>query len=371
MEKSKFNYKCGEGNHMKKYLTISVLVIALAGLLYLCVSSSATYKITSEEIKLNVDTSQMCYANHIQKSSFIALFEFDSNLYVYIKHQAYPHFASRYEGALSRFEEGKLQIVTHIEGTVIGQHETCVFYWVPADSTRHNVYSYDLVSNTTQYVAQIETDQIASLQMNKSGVLFFPDVKNDKFYRLYNDHVGALDGDEAGYVMNEKRYFVDSGMGTDDVLCIEPDDKNGVSTLDLPYGKKSIIPCSKGLIVHNQGQGQLLYLILPTGEVRELFSHPSLLSNSSFNIHKDIVYLSVERYQYNEETDSTVLIDNDDQSGTFLIDLSDLSVRKISDEFYSALYIFDESGIYAADSEGNIFKLDFDGRIIDTLLFHP
>lgn len=363
----------GDGN-MKKYVFVCVTIIALVGLLCLYLGESANMhhvcKITSEDILLNVDPSQICYANYMQGTSLVELFEYDSNLYVLIKHQAYPHFACQYEGALSLFEKGELKIVTNIEGTVIGQSGTCIFYWVPAESTRYNVYAYDLASNTTQYVAQLETYQIASLQMNESGVLYFSDVINDKAYSLYEDRVIALVDNEAGYVMNENRYLVVSGIGTDDVVCIEPNEQNRVFTLDLPYGKKSIIPCSKGLLVHNQGQGQLLYLILPTGEVRELFSHPSLLSNSSVNIHKDIVYLSVERYQYNANTDSTVLIDNDNHSGTFTIDLSDFSVSKISDCFYGALYIFDESGIYAADSKCNIFKLDFEGRIINTLLYH-
>ena len=60
--------------------------------------------------------------------------------------------------------------------------------------------------------------------------------------------------------------------------------------------------------------------------------------------------------------------ENDEMEGLYRINLLDGNIVKISDLFFDGLYIFDDTGIFACDEYCSIFKLGFDGEVIDTLL---
>ena len=87
-------------------------------------------------------------------------------------------------------------------------------------------------------------------------------------------------------------------------------------------------------------------------------------------MYRDTVYLSVKRYQNGGTygAGGSESIPDDTVSGTYRISLSDCSSEKISDEIYSGLFIFDDSGIFACDENGRVYWLDFDGNVIGTLL---
>lgn len=85
------------------------------------------------------------------------------------------------------------------------------------------------------------------------------------------------------------------------------------------------------------------------------------------NVFEDKLYYYVERYEKYGILGMT-RFENDEIEGTFIINLKDLSVEKVSDKIYNGLYIFDDTGIYACDDKCNIVKLDFDGKMVGTLL---
>ena len=138
----------------------------------------------------------------------------------------------------------------------------------------------------------------------------------------------------------------------------------------IGVGDKSLIPCETGLLVYNQTHENLLYFIDDkTGEVHNLFEIECMSSVSTVNIYENYVFLSFKRYEkWGGFPEKMLEYKNDTVQGTYRIDLNDGSSTKISDEIYDALYIFGEGIIYATDSEGQIFKLDFDGNVTENLL---
>ena len=134
--------------------------------------------------------------------------------------------------------------------------------------------------------------------------------------------------------------------------------------------RRSLIPTDKGILVHNERTHDLLYLIDTEGDVTELFQIECDMSISALTVNATDVFLSVRRLKLGGPfgAGSAVRYPGDTLSGTYRISLEDYSVEKISDEVYNGLYIFNDSGIFACDGDRRIYKLDFDGNVIETLL---
>ncbi len=134
--------------------------------------------------------------------------------------------------------------------------------------------------------------------------------------------------------------------------------------------RRSLIPIDNGILVHNERTHDLLYLIDEGGHVTELFQIECEMSISSLTVNACDVFLSVRRLKMGGPfgAGSTIRYSDDTLSGTYRISLADYAAQKISDKVYDGMYIFDDTGIYACDSSGNIYKLDFDGNVIDILM---
>ena len=135
-------------------------------------------------------------------------------------------------------------------------------------------------------------------------------------------------------------------------------------------GSCRIIPCENGILIHNAISPDMLYFVDGvSGEIIELFSVDAERTISAVNVYNEFVYLSFLRYlDYDQMWFG--LYKNDSLSGTYRISLTDYSVEKISDIVYDGLFIFDDSGIFACDRKNNVYKLDFEGNLIMTLLEH-
>ena len=59
--------------------------------------------------------------------------------------------------------------------------------------------------------------------------------------------------------------------------------------------------------------------------------------------------------------------EEDKLSGTYRIDLTDFSTEKISDTVFTGMYIFNDSEIYACDKYYRMYRLAFDGSVIESM----
>lgn len=173
------------------------------------------------------------------------------------------------------------------------------------------------------------------------------------------------------YFLGDYKYSLEMeyGSAVENVIRTGADGVRETLNFD-PALVRFVIPTEDGLLIHNQrpftSKG-VLYYIDESGSITELFSVPQLQSESVVTIYGDEVFLSLKRWEDWGEIGMR-RYDDDAVEGTYRISLSDYSVEKISDKIYNGLYIFDDTGIYACDETSNIFKLDFDGNLVETVL---
>lgn len=297
----------------------------------------------------------------------------------------------RYENWLCRVEPGKLKKVaklsvarqmSHDRIWLAGQIGSDLYYFTTADDMQ-SLYVMDMDTGKTEIVWISQQDQFISrndirieddilwLRLLENGMgndsygiqgdyLF---VQNRKA-QVFNDRIMP-------YQIGAKEYVLDFELGESPKLFFREKNCEWQDT-GLKCGVNcSLFPTQYGLIVYNRGYAngdkQSLYLIAPNGEAVELLTFRCLYSDSAINLYHDKLYYSVKRYEKYGSLGMT-RYEDDEFEGTYIISLTDMSIEKGSDMIFDGLYIFDDTGIFACDENCNIYKLDFDGYVIDTIL---
>lgn len=127
-------------------------------------------------------------------------------------------------------------------------------------------------------------------------------------------------------------------------------------------------PLEDGILVYNVGYNELLYWIDEDGNVKLLFDAGYFRTYSTIAMCGTDIYLSVYGYGAWDKWDRPMPAEDTDGNGIFRISLEDQSVEKICDRYYTGLFNFDDTCLYACDGYGGIYQLDFDGNEIRTLL---
>ena len=223
-------------------------------------------------------------------------------------------------------------------------------------------------------LSDVDSRQFSSNTFSsEDGALFFPVIS------LANEEqvVVCVKGNEASgykptaetYRLGDREYYLKREDVYDTVYCKGTDGQEYKLPLEHAL-ERSIIRTDHGILIHNMrsfGRGVMLYYVTEEGALIELFMAPQLSSVSAVTVYHDIVYLSFIRSEKYGKI-GELGFDNDNLSGTWRINLTDYSAIKLSDKIYNGLYIFDDTGIYACDNSCSIYKLDYDGLVIDTLM---
>lgn len=239
------------------------------------------------------------------------------------------------------------------------------FYYsqILADETWYLMH-YDISSG--QKTTLLNPKYITTSYVSQDGTLYVSDNQYPMCYAVDGTEVTDPQHAPELFTVGGKTYAVEEIGVRTEVVCYDETNTQYIFDQEIPYGQKSLIPCENGLIVHNEGWGNILYYIDGTSnEVIELFTVDCAVSISTVNVYQDYAYLSFSRYKAGEF--GIVGYKDDTVKGTYRINLNDYSVEKMSDDVYSGLFIFDDSGIFACDSKGNVYKLDFDCQRIAKL----
>lgn len=173
---------------------------------------------------------------------------------------------------------------------------------------------------------------------------------------------------EESYYLGERRYdVIASSAPCETITCTKESDPPEELVLALG-DRRHLIPTDSGMIIHNMGRQTLLYYIDRTGCCSELFSVPCSLSDSAVAIYHDQAFISVFRYAKGSSIGKGFVgFEEDKLSGTYRIDLTDFSTEKISDTVFTGMYIFNDSEIYACDKYYRMYRLAFDGSVIESM----
>lgn len=259
------------------------------------------------------------------------------------------------------YTNGRFQKIATAYGTYGTIHDGHFYY----ASLAYKLCSYHLESGVHRKLGDLGFYHAADCYAVDDAALAFPtDSERSSYYRLIDGTIAEDTSTHEAYTFGEYTYQLEGDMNLKALIRYDQDGKSTEYESELHNVDMVVFPCSNGLVVTTGADGKKLYYINgASGEIIELFSLDCLGTETTLNIHKDTVYLSVLCYV--EHGSLTWKSDPEDvRNGTYCISLSDYRIEKISDEVYSGLFIFDDSGIYACKDTGDVYKLDFNGNVL-------
>lgn len=138
--------------------------------------------------------------------------------------------------------------------------------------------------------------------------------------------------------------------------------------LEIKYGACISCPCVGGCLIYTAGKTPICFLSTD-GTVMPLLQYDCLFSASCFNFNADYAYLSLKRYEKWDKWYFGMLPYEDDSiSGTYRVSLTDLTIEKVSDTYYKALFIFDDASIFACGQYGSVYQYSPEWNLIATLV---
>ncbi len=326
----------------------------------------------SSNTEVIIEGDQFHPANHKQYAADVQMSAKNGILYFY-----FPPTANdlHYQSSLCSYDSGVLKKHHEVTGKVIAFHDGYLYYTIDPEFGKQEIYCYELMSGQEQFVSSVIRDGGDYLRqeytfVDSENVLYIQnDNVNFNYCPVNGSHYGEPGNKNETYSFDGWTYTVsDNQFHGKDIVGISETGEAVHYDEMVDRGKLSVIPCEDGLLIHGEMYGNLLYYVDgTTGSLHKLFSVPADRTVSAVTVHGNYAYLSFMRYE-NYDTLFPKRYDNDHLEGTYRIHLKDFSIEKISDSIYSGLFVFDDSGIYACDSECGIFKIDFDGSILMTFL---
>lgn len=331
-----------------------------------CKSYGGQYTINSQGLSFEKTTYNP--ANDMQYGAYTHLGVSDGKMYFWPSGLIRYAYRTRFDRNICMFTQDGAEKLSRLDYGLLSIHNGFAYYIQDGADYTWRTNSLDLLTGEKKLLlADFKTS--LDFYYLEDTLYYSGNSDSSAFYPISGNSVGPLQPGPQIFQLSQGKYFLDDCQSDEDAQVIFRHDGADAILDGIPPGNKSIIPTQVGLLIYVAGHGQLLYLI-PDGEntVIELFSAPCLRSDSAVNVHGEYVYLSVKRYTFDFEHDCTVLIDNDPSAGTFRINLKNYSCEKLSDSTYNGLFIFDDNGIYATDDQGRILRLDFAGKLVQTVL---
>lgn len=116
----------------------------------------------------------------------------------------------------------------------------------------------------------------------------------------------------------------------------------------------NFVPCESGMLLFSSAIPRRIYLANTSdGSVSQLLDFGfSDVNDGTIAVHGKYAYIS-----YNSA----------DMDVTYRLSIADGTVKKLNDSFYMSMFIFDDSGVYACEENGSIYKIDTTGETREIL----
>lgn len=314
--------------------------------------------------------------NQLQPYASVRLTVANNRLYMYTPMSSSVG-AGTYDGFLCVFDNGGLQKVKEFPSNVLELYDGKLYYALSDDATGTNsliCYQISSQEETSVVTYSHRISKTESMRSGAKGEMYYPsDNAASSYYHIQDGKVSETGPIEDKFVFGNKTYtYIKGEVNGKYINKIVSSSMDGEIIRDyqgsIGNGSCRIIPCSNGLLIHNAISPDMLYFIDgESGDVIELFTVDGERTLSTVNIYGEYVFISFARYKdYDQMWFSRY--EYDTMEGTWRISLTDFTAEKLNSYIYNGLYIFDSSGIYACDDDCNIYKLDFDGNVIMTLL---
>jgi len=301
-------------------------------------------------------------ANFRQDDSTVQLGIVDGELYMF----------NNMRETLYRYELNGFKKVRHINGSWIGTDGNYIYFRkYSRDKTNLcPVVRYDAENGKSDEVTKAVDFSHSDVFSTQDGYFYIPiDKENDSY--LCVDGSGAVDSvlKTESYKVGEWTFEVCDSQKKEYIVAKKPDGSTISYQDELGYGDKEIIPCEKGLLIHNRDNSNILSFIdCESGEYIVLVSAECIYSQSAVNVCGNLAFFSLIRYtEWGPLGLAGVSEEGDPINGTYRIDLNECSVEKLNDDVYCGLFVYDDNGIYACDLEDRVYYLGLDGTVITEL----
>jgi len=272
------------------------------------------------------------------------IFADNGHLYIYTKDEArmpYHNF-SLYEVT----KEGLKEIPISDEGMILVVFGGYCYYKVPIEN---KLYCQNLKTEEVTLLCT-DTEVRADECFIRENTLYFP--KNHKLTSWLavtgNTCVEVTDVHET-YELDGRRYYWKKINGNSKLVCYDvANDKEDILE-SAKIKPNRLIPTDHGIgMCTGFNESLLCFIEKGSGKVVTLFTgkDPDAIYRSAVNVHNEYAYLSIYREHIND-LGWYAIKEQNEEDGTYRINLKDYSVEKINDTSYTGLYIFDDTGIFA------------------------
>ena len=332
--------------HRKSSITVFVLIGTLFEIILLSFfcymySDAGAYRavvLSGGEVPVSQTLDNPCNAYQANFSSCpMAVGTFNNTLYIATDHFIYDD--PQYNGALLEFKESGPEVIATFPEeysplTILNGYLYCVdgIY----STEQPDVLAYEISTGKETYLDFDDeiTKSISAFAID-STLYYSPVSSRNVWYPITGTDVGQPVN---GYpdTVEEIRYDAAAGY----------------------------IPCEEG-VLYGLNSGRTLEIILikkDTSERVTLYtSEADYLHKWTYTVHDGYLYVSCERLWYDTFYLGPMTYSNTELDGTFRISLSNGSSEKISDTYYTKLYVFDDTGLYGITENCSVQKIGFDG----------
>lgn len=312
--------------------------------------------------------------NNAQNQSSVWLGSYAGQLYIYPQCK-YSSKATKYnEWLCALTAEGIVKVSKlghNSQVQIVGYDDGFLYYWSCDGAGDDSLYCYDIESSEEILLAAKERmlpDVSITAEDGSFYIPIYDTADQQAFLHVLEGKVISITNEQMHYSSGKLNCYTTTSEQRYIQRVVVLDENNTEYEIKLDTARsKTVLPCSQGILVHNMGHSQLLYLVRSIDDVVCLFEIPCMSSVSAVTIVGDYAFLSVKRYK---GYDGILLqrYENDDLEGTYRISLVSHSVQKVSENIYSGLYYFGGDHIFATDEYCNIDVLDLSGEVVDAIL---
>lgn len=354
--------------HIMIMLIIGMMLVVLVLIVFLRPFKSLSPKqvrVISEDIRVNPSGEHL--SNHFQQNASVWLNVIENRLYCVPQSKTSANKCI-FDNSLIVFKNGTAQKIHDLQENtdnivIVGEANEYLYYW----GSVSDLYCCNCLTKEDYLLYSGLIEVSSSIWYSADGSLFIPlrptFQEQAQFLHVSGTDVLGQELQNAGLSCGDYTYHVVYEYGDDVERIIRTDKEGNEDTLHFNRAMhRYMIPVENGILVHNVGSSDMLYLIESDGCVQLLFSLPCISSRSCVTVIGNKVLLSVLRFEKYGEI-GMKRFENDTEEGTYCIDLAENTVTKISSNIYDGMYNFDDSCIFACDDNCNIYKLDPNGKL--------
>ncbi len=250
-----------------------------------------------------------------------------------------------------------------------------MYYWKLGGSKEDILLKYNILDHSEQQIFKGKDLKRNLIFANEDNLYIPVEIeKKAKYILIQKDKIGIVETDPF-YPIGEYNYYATAGepaygeSALAEHIFSSYKSEAPVEIKLGPADHRILLKCGDGLIVHNDGNQEILYYIDQDNGLKELMSVECMASYSSIAVISDTAYISVKRFEgWGSMGKGMARFSNDTIEGTYKVEPSTFVVEKISDAVYETMYVYDETHIIGCDENMQVWFLDLDSGNA-TLLF--